>query len=54
MYMFIIGFVIGIIGIMIHPKNPPSTIVLKPKKDINRDSIYAKGFRDGFNECKNK
>lgn len=53
-YMFIMGFIIGIIGLAIYPKNPPTPIELKSKKVVNIDSIYARGFRDGYNECKNK
>lgn len=52
--MFIIGFIIGIIGLAIYPKNPPKPIELKSKKVVNIDSIYIRGFRDGYNECKNK
>ena len=54
MYMFISGFIIGIIGLAIYPKNPPTPIELKYKKKINFDSIYLKGYKDGIKDCKNK
>jgi hypothetical protein len=54
LYMFITGFVIGIIGIAIYPKNPPTTIELKLKKKMDLDSIYLKGYKDGYLDCHNK
>jgi|LakMenEpi03Aug12_release.lakeMendotaPanAssembly.Ray.scaffolds.fasta_scaffold531186_1 hypothetical protein len=50
LYMFIAGFVIGIIGIAIYPKNPLIPIELKNKNN----SIYLKGYKDGIKDCKNK
>jgi len=54
LYMFIAGFIIGILGLAIYPKNPPTPIELKYKKKINVDSIYLKGYKDGIKDCKNK
>jgi len=53
-YMFISGFVIGIIGIGIYPKNPPSTIELKPKRFSKYDETYLRGYKDGIKDCGNK
>jgi hypothetical protein len=52
LYLFITGFVIGIIGVAIYPNNPPEPIELKYKNETN--SLYLKGYKDGIKDCKNK
>ena len=54
MYLFITGFILSMIGYIIFPKTNPEPIELKSKKEINSDSIYLKGYKDGINDCKNK
>lgn len=54
MYLFIIGFIVAMIGYFIIPKKPPVPIELKLKKKMDLDSIYLKGYKDGYLDCHNK
>lgn len=50
-YLFILGIVLFIIGVMIYPKTPQKPIVFKSKNIINVDSVYLQGYKNGIKDC---